>query len=67
LGLDRHPELLPDYCGNYRRVVYVAQTDDPLLDEAARAAATRLGLAYERRATGLGDLASSVLAFAGVA
>jgi hypothetical protein len=67
LGLDRHPELLPDYFGNYRRVVYLAQTDDPLLDEAARAAATRLGLAYERRATGLGDLASSVLAFAGVA
>jgi hypothetical protein len=67
LGLDRHPELLPDYFGNYRRVVYLAQTDDPVLDEAARGAATRLGLAYERRSTGLGDLASSVLAFAGAA
>ena len=29
LGLDRHPELLADYFGNYRRLVYLAQTDDP--------------------------------------
>ena len=29
LGLDRHPELLPLYFGNYRRLVYLAQTDDP--------------------------------------
>ena len=25
LGIDRHPELLPVYFGNYRRVVYLAQ------------------------------------------
>jgi hypothetical protein len=57
LGLDRHPELLPIYFGNYRRLVYLAQTDDVDLDRRAVAAAQRLGLAYERRFTGLGDLA----------
>jgi len=67
LGLDRHPELLPDYFGNYRRVVYLAQTEDPVLDAAAARAAGQLGLAFERRFTGLGGLESSVRAFAGVA
>ena len=61
LGLDRHPELLAAYFGNYRRVVYLAQTDDPTLTEAARSAARRLGLAFERRFTGLGALAASFL------
>ncbi|MGH6718598.1 MAG: DUF1638 domain-containing protein [Alphaproteobacteria bacterium] len=56
LGLDRHPELRDDYFGNYRRLVYLAQTDDPALDAAAAAAAGRLGLAYERRFTGYGEL-----------
>ena len=28
LGIDRHPELLPIYFGNYRRLVYLAQTED---------------------------------------
>ena len=36
LGLDRHPELLADYFGNYRRLVYLAQTDDPALTAKAR-------------------------------
>jgi hypothetical protein len=56
LGLDRHPELRDMYFGNYRRLVYLAQTDDPALEKKARAAAERLGLKYERRFTGLGDL-----------
>jgi hypothetical protein len=64
LGLDRHPELLPMYFGNYRRLVYLAQTEDPELQVAARAAATRLGLAYEYRFTGLGELAEFVRAAA---
>ena len=38
LGLDRHPELLPVYFGNYRRLVYLAQTDDPDLTARARRA-----------------------------
>jgi hypothetical protein len=53
LGLDRFPELLNDYFGNYRRVVHLAQFDDPDMETKARAAAERLGLAYERRFTGL--------------
>ena len=53
LGLDRHPELRDDYFGNYRRLVHLAQFDDPETDAKARAAAERLGLAYERRFTGL--------------
>ena len=61
LGLDRHPGLAADYFGNYEKVVYLAQTVDPALDAVAQAAAARLGLAYERRYTGYGDL-SPVLA-----
>lgn len=56
MGLDRHPELLGMMFGHYKRVVYLAQTDDPALDAKARAAAERLGLAYERRFTGYGEL-----------
>ena len=47
LGLDRHPELLERYFGNYRRVVYLAQTDDEELQRQARAHASRLGLRYD--------------------
>lgn len=56
LGLDRHPELLPTYFGNYRRLVHLAQTRDGALRGAARAAAERLGLEFEHRWTGYGDL-----------
>lgn len=56
LGLDRHPELLPMLFGHYRRLVYLAQTDNPDLRERARAAAERLGLEYEYRFTGYGEL-----------
>jgi hypothetical protein len=61
LGLDRHPELLPTYFGNYHRLVYLAQTDDPALVASARRAARRLGLAFELRRTGYGELATSVI------
>ncbi len=62
LGLDRHPELLGDYFGNYRRLVYLAQSEDPALVEKARAAAARLGLDFERRYTGFGELGRFVAA-----
>jgi Protein of unknown function (DUF1638) len=64
LGLDRHPELRDQYFGNYTRLVYLAQTDDPALDAAARRAARRLGLRYERRDTGYGELATTIAAVA---
>jgi len=62
LGLDRHPDLLGDYFGNYRRLVYLAQSEDPALVEKARAAAARLGLDFERRYTGFGELGRFVAA-----
>jgi len=58
LGLDRHPELHEMYFAHYDRLVYLAQTDDPALSEKAQGAARRLGLDYERRFTGYGDLAT---------
>lgn len=56
MGLDRHPELRDMMFGNYEKLVYQAQTDDPVLTEKARDCAERLGLEFERRYTGYGDL-----------
>ncbi len=56
LGLDKHPELMNTYFGNYRRLVYLAQTESPRLEMAAQQHANYLGLEYERRHTGLGNL-----------
>jgi Protein of unknown function (DUF1638) len=58
LGLDRHPDLLPLYFGNYSKVVYLSQLPDARLERRAKAAALRLGLAYEHRPTGYGELAA---------
>jgi len=60
MGLDRHPELREMIFGNYERLVYLAQTDDPALDAEAARCAERLGLAYERRFTGYGDLGTAL-------
>jgi hypothetical protein len=64
MGLDRHPELRDMYFGNYTKLVYQAQTEDPVLDAKAEDCARRLGLAYERRFTGYGDLAVALGQFA---
>ncbi len=64
LRLDRHPELLPQFFGNYERVLYLAQTDDDDLTARARAAAELLGLAFERRRTGYGELEPALVRFA---
>ena len=56
MGLDRHPELRDMYFGNYEKLVYQAQTDDPALTEKAKTCAETLGLTFERRFTGYGDL-----------
>jgi hypothetical protein len=60
MGFDKHPELIQMMFGNYDKLVYQAQTDDPVLDARAQEAAERLGLAYERRFTGYGDLAVEI-------
>lgn len=67
LGIDRHPELEAMYFGNYRRLVYLSQTDDSALLALASRAADRLGLAFEHRHTGYGDLGSSIAAIAAAA
>lgn len=60
MGLDRHPELRDMIFGNYEKLIYQAQTDDPALVEKAKDCADRLGLAFEHRFTGYGDLATSL-------
>lgn len=60
LGLDRHPELLPEYFGNYRKLVYLSQVEDDMLVAKSKAAAERLGLSFEHRHTGYGELASEM-------
>lgn len=64
MGLDRHPELRDMYFGNYTKLVYQAQVDDPALDAKAQDCAAQLGLSYERRFTGYGDLAVTLQAVA---
>ena len=56
LGMDRHPELLPIYFGNYTKIVFLAQTRNEELAKKAMAAAKKLGLDYEYRYTGYGEL-----------
>ena len=56
LGIDRYPELLETYVGNYTRLVYLAQTDSDELTAQARAAADQLGLRFERIYTGMGEM-----------
>jgi hypothetical protein len=58
MGLDRHPELRDEYFGNYTRVVYLVQREDPALLARARWAADLLGLPLEVRRTGYGLLES---------
>lgn len=60
MGLDRHPELRDMLFGNYERLVYLAQTEDAGLNAEAERCAARLGLGYERRFTGYGDLATAL-------
>lgn len=60
-GIADHPELLDIYFANYTRLVYLAQQPTPDLEQLATNAASRLGLAYEMRLTGYGELEASVV------
>jgi hypothetical protein len=60
LGLDRHPELFPSYFGNYKKLIYLAQSPKPDSLDQAKAAASRMGLAFEYRQTGYGTLETSL-------
>jgi hypothetical protein len=60
LGIDKHPELLPIYFGNYTKLTYLAQISTLENVAAGEAAAKRLGLAFEHHVTGYGGLAHSL-------
>jgi hypothetical protein len=60
LGLDTRPDMLETYFGNYRDLVYLAQTENIGLQEQARAAANRIGLNYVFRQVGYGELAGFI-------
>ena len=64
LGIDRHPQLAQEYFRHYRKVVYLAQEPSSALIEQARQAAVRLGLAFEQRLTGYGELGTRLTALA---
>jgi hypothetical protein len=56
LGLDRHPELWPDYFGHYRRLVWLAQSPDDSMRRDAAALAVRFGLPLTVVHVGTGGL-----------
>lgn len=56
LGLDRHPDLRQTYFGHYTTLVYQSQIEDDTLVSKAQVCAERLGLHFEHRHTGFGDL-----------
>ena len=64
LMLDRHPELMESFFGNYRRVVYLSQTRNEELLDAARRAAETLKLEFRHIHCGYGALEPSLTAFA---
>ena len=64
LGLDRHPELLPIYFGNYTRLVYLAQTEDAELEAGARPRPSAWAWPTSTASPGFGGLAAFVRAAA---
>ena len=64
LGLDRHPDLISMYFGNYTKLVYQAQNPTDELIEKARSYADQMGLEFEYRPTAYGDLETEIIDFA---
>lgn len=56
LGIKKHPELRDMYFSNYKKLIYLAQTDDPELVQKAKDAAAFLDLQYEFKRTNYGGL-----------
>lgn len=59
--LRTHPELIEMIFSNYTKLIYLAQTKDEGLEKEAEKAAEFLGLEYEYRFTGYGDLAKELI------
>ena len=55
-SLDRHPQLMEQYFGNYRRVMFLSQSGSPELERLARNHADYLGLEFRAHRTGLAPL-----------
>jgi hypothetical protein len=62
LGLDRHPDLLNLYFGNYTHLFYLQQLPDQDEQARAQAAAEKLGLTYVHAYTGLDELEQRLVA-----
>lgn len=56
LGLDRREDMASFVFGNYEKIVLIPQIPDPDLTRKGQAIADRLGLAFEERVAGYGDL-----------
>ena len=63
LGIAKHPELRDMYFGNYTKLIYLAQTDNPDLIQMAQDAASKLNLDFEYRRTDYGDLETGLQQF----
>jgi len=63
LGLDKWPELRDQYFGNYTRLMYLSQTNDPAIYATAQEAAARLGLDFAHLPTGYGEMAEATVGF----
>ncbi len=62
LGLDRFPQLWPDYFGHYRRLVWLAQEPTPALSAEAERVAGMFGLPLTRIEVGVSRLESALAA-----
>ncbi len=60
LGIDKHPQLMSIYFGNYNQLVYLSQSRSDELESLAKQQAEYLGLIYRHLHTGLDNLADSI-------
>ena len=65
LGLDKHPELWPEYFRHYRRVVWLAQDRSAALQAQAEQVAARFGLPLTVIETGTGRLEAELARLVG--
>jgi hypothetical protein len=67
LGLDRYPQLWPDYFGHYRRLVWLAQRPEPALAAEAEQVAAMFGLPLTIVETGTSRLERELARLVGTA